>query len=133
MLLALNIASSGCVGVPLRTSIGVMPNLTTLEASGDCSSALASRSWQGASGGNLTRARSLWCGLWCLLSRSLVRLLPSSRMSWCTLGWSIARADATAPLTLGDSLPFHLAKLNTFVFKCDGCWGPSSPPKVLKT
>jgi hypothetical protein len=49
-----------------------------------------------------------------------VRLLPSSRMSWCTLGWSIVRADATAPLTLGDSLPFHLAKLNTFVFKCDG-------------
>jgi hypothetical protein len=35
-------------------------------------------------------------------------------------GWSIARAHATTPLTLGDSLPFHLAKLNTFVFKCDG-------------
>jgi hypothetical protein len=31
-----------------------------------------------------------------------------------------ARADVAAPLTLGDSLPFHLAKLNTFVFKCNG-------------
>jgi hypothetical protein len=36
LLLALDIASSGCVGNPLRTSIGVVPNLTTLEASGDC-------------------------------------------------------------------------------------------------
>jgi hypothetical protein len=31
-------------------------------------------------------------------------------------GWSIARADATAPLSLGDSLPLHLAQVNTFVF-----------------
>jgi hypothetical protein len=54
--------------------------------------------------------------MWCLLSRSLVGLLPSSRTSWCTLGWSIARADATTPLTLGNSLPLHLAQLNTFVF-----------------
>jgi hypothetical protein len=36
------------------------------------------------------------------------------------LGWSKARADAAAPLTLGDGLPFHLPELNTFVFKCDG-------------
>jgi hypothetical protein len=28
--------------------------------------------------------------------------------------------DAAAPLALGDGLPFHLAKLNMFVFKCDG-------------
>jgi hypothetical protein len=68
----------------------------------------------------MTSMRSLRCSLWRLLSRSLVRLFPSSGMSWCTLGWSIAKADATAPLTLGASLPFHLAKLNTFVFKCDG-------------
>jgi hypothetical protein len=46
LLLALNIASSGCVGIPLRTSVGVVPNLTTLEASGDCSSTLAGRSRQ---------------------------------------------------------------------------------------
>jgi hypothetical protein len=46
--------------------------------------------------------------------------LCSSSTSWCTLGWSEARADAAAPLILGDGLPFHLAKLNTFVFKCDG-------------
>jgi hypothetical protein len=50
LLLALNIALSGCVGVPLRTSVGVVSNLTTLEASGDFSSALASRSRWGASG-----------------------------------------------------------------------------------
>jgi hypothetical protein len=36
LLLALDIISSGCGGDPLRTSIGVVPNLTTLEASGDC-------------------------------------------------------------------------------------------------
>jgi hypothetical protein len=36
--------------------------------------------------------------------------------SWCTLGWNIARMDATAPLPLGDSLPLHLAQLNTLVF-----------------
>jgi hypothetical protein len=39
-----------------------------------------------------------------------------SRTSWCTLGWNIARTNATAPLPLGDSLPFHLAQLNMFVF-----------------
>jgi hypothetical protein len=120
LFLALNIDSSRCVGVTLRTSIGVVPNLTTLEASGDCSSALASRSRRDASGGNLKRAWSKRSRLWCLLRRSLVRLLPSSRTSWCTLGWSIVRADATTPLSLGDSLPFHLTKINTFVFKCDG-------------
>jgi hypothetical protein len=119
-LLALRITTSWCVGVPLRTDIIIVTNLTTLEACGVCSCVLASRSCRGASGGSLTSMRSLWCRLWCLLSRSLVRLLPASRMSWCTLGWSIARADATAPLNLGDSLPFHLAKLNMFVFKCDG-------------
>jgi hypothetical protein len=37
-------------------------------------------------------------------------------MSWRTLGWNIARMDATAPLPLGNSLPLHLAQLNTFVF-----------------
>jgi hypothetical protein len=41
-------------------------------------------------------------------------------MSWCTLGWSEARADAAAPLALGDGLPLHLTKLNTFVFKSYG-------------
>jgi hypothetical protein len=50
------------------------------------------------------------------MSKSLIGLLPSSRTSWCTLGWNIARTDATAPLSLGDSLPLHLAQLNTFVF-----------------
>jgi hypothetical protein len=55
-----------------------------------------------------------------MLSRSLVRLLPSSRTSLCTQGWSIVRADSTAPLTLGDSLHLHLAQLNTFVFKSYG-------------
>jgi hypothetical protein len=81
LLLALNIASSWCVGVPPRTSIGIVPNLTTLEASGDYSSTLASR---------------------------------------CTLGWNIASANATAPLSLGDSLPLHLTQLNTFVFNSYG-------------
>jgi hypothetical protein len=84
-----------------------MSDLTTLEACGAYSSVLDSRSHRGASQGSL----------WCLLSRALVRLLPSSRMSWCTLGWSIARTDVAAPLALGDGLPLHLAKLNTFVFK----------------
>jgi hypothetical protein len=37
-------------------------------------------------------------------------------MTWCTLGWNIARMDATAPLPLGYSLYLHLAHLNTFVF-----------------
>jgi hypothetical protein len=32
------------------------------------------------------------------------------------LGWNIARANATAPLSLGNSLPFHLTQVNTFVF-----------------
>jgi hypothetical protein len=114
-LLALRITTSRCVGVPLRTNISIVTNLTTLEACGACSSALASRSRWGV-GGSLTSMWSLWCRLWCLLSRSLVGLLPSSRTSWCTLGWSIGRADATAPLSLGDSLPLHLAQLNTFVF-----------------
>jgi hypothetical protein len=36
-----------------------MPNLTTLEACGACSDVLASRSRWGASGGSLTRTRSL--------------------------------------------------------------------------
>jgi hypothetical protein len=119
-LLALGIITSRCVGVPLRTHISIVTNLTTLETCGSCSSALASGSRRGASGGSLTSMRSLWCRLWCLLSRSLVGLLPSSRTSWCTLGWSIARADATAPLSLGDSLPLHLAQLNTFVFNSYG-------------
>jgi hypothetical protein len=56
----------------------------------------------------------------CLLSRTLVRLLSSSRTSWCTLGWRQARADATTSLALGDGLPLHLAKLNMFVFKSYG-------------
>jgi hypothetical protein len=56
----------------------------------------------------------------CLLIKALVGLLLSSRTSWCTLGWSKARADVAAPLALGDGLPLHLAKLNTFVFKCNG-------------
>jgi hypothetical protein len=112
----LRITMSRCVGVPLWTNISIGTNLTTLEACGACSSALASRSRWGASGGSMTSMQSLWCRLWCLLSRSLVGLLPSSRMSWCTLGWSIVRANATAPLSLGDSLPLHLTQLNTFVF-----------------
>jgi hypothetical protein len=56
----------------------------------------------------------------CLLNKALMRLLPSSRMSWCTLGQSIARTNVVAPLAMGDGLPLHLAKLNTFVFKCYG-------------
>jgi hypothetical protein len=115
-LLALRITTSRCVGVPLRTNISIVTNLATLEACGACSSALASRSRRGASEGSLTSMWSLRCRLWCLLSRSLVGLLPSLRMSWCTLGWSIAMADATTPLTLGDSLPLHLTQLNMFVF-----------------
>jgi hypothetical protein len=50
----------------------------------------------------------------------VVGLLPSSRTSWCTLGWNIARADAAAPLSLGDSLPLHLAQPTTFVFNSYG-------------
>jgi hypothetical protein len=97
-----------------------MPNLTTLEACGARSGVLASRSRWGASGGSLMRMRSLTGGLRCLLSRMLVRLLPSSRTSWCTLGWSKVRTNVAAPLALSDGLPLHLAKLNTFVFKCYG-------------
>jgi hypothetical protein len=63
---------------------------------------------------------SLGCGLRCLLNRVLVRLLPSSRTSLCTLGQSMARTNAAASLALGNDLPLHLAKLNTFVFKCYG-------------
>jgi hypothetical protein len=55
-----------------------------------------------------------------MLSRSLVRLFPPTTTSWCTLGWNIVRADTTAPLTLGDSLPLHLSQLNTFVFNSYG-------------
>jgi hypothetical protein len=94
----------------LWTSIDIVPNLTTLEASGDC--ILSCRSHRGASGSSLTSVWSLWSPLWCVLSWSL----PSSRMSWCTLGWNIARTDATAPLPLSDSLPLHLTQLNTLVF-----------------
>jgi hypothetical protein len=109
-LLALNVASSGCVWDPLRTNIGVVPNLTTLEASGDCT--LSSRSHRGASGGSLPSMWILWSRMWCILSRTL----PSSRTSGCTLGSNIARTGVTAPLPLGDSLPLHLADLNTFVY-----------------
>jgi hypothetical protein len=49
-------------------------------------------------------------------SMLLEGLWSSSRRSWCTLGWNLARADATTPLSLGNSLPLHLAQLNTFVF-----------------
>jgi hypothetical protein len=59
MLLALNLSSSRCVGDPLWTSIGIVPNLTTLEASGDCT--LSCRSRRGASGGSLT---SVYCGVY---------------------------------------------------------------------
>jgi hypothetical protein len=100
--------------------ISIVTNLTTLEACGACSSAMASRSRRGASGGSLMSMRSLWCHVWCLLSKSLVGLLPFSRTSWCNLGWSIARADATAPLTVGDILPLHLAQLNTILFNSYG-------------
>jgi hypothetical protein len=120
ILLALTTASSWCVGVPLRTYIGVVPNLAALEACSASSSVLASRSHRGASRGSLTRAWSLRCSLRYLLSRALVRLLPSSRMSWCTLGWSVARTTTVAPLAMGDGHPFHLAKLNTLVFKSYG-------------
>jgi hypothetical protein len=58
LLLALDIASNRSVGDPLRTSIDVVPNLTTLEASGDCTPSC--RSLQGASGGSLTSVWSLW-------------------------------------------------------------------------
>jgi hypothetical protein len=85
-MLVLGITTSQYVGVPLRTYISIMSNLTTLEACGACSCILASRSRRGASGGSLTSMRSLRCRMWCLLSRSLVRLLPTSRMRWCTLG-----------------------------------------------
>jgi hypothetical protein len=119
-VLALITASSWSVGVPLRTDIGVVPNLTALEVGSASSSVLARRSHRGASWGSLTRMGTLRCGLRCLLNRALVRLLPSSRTSWCTLGWSIARTNVAAPLTLGDGIPLHLAKLNMFVFKCYG-------------
>jgi hypothetical protein len=111
-LLALRITTSRCVGVPHRTNISTVTSLTTLEACGSSSSALAYRSHRDASGGSLTSMRSVWCRLWCILSWSL----SSSRTSWCTLGWNIARTDATTPLPLGDSLPLHLTELNTFVF-----------------
>jgi hypothetical protein len=117
--MAYNMVSSKVV-VPIRTSIGIMHNLTTLEAGGARSSVMASRSRRGASGGSLTRTRSLRGGLRCLLSRTLVGLLPSSRTSSCTLGWSKARTDVAAPMALGDGLSLHLAKLNTFVFKSYG-------------
>jgi hypothetical protein len=108
-LLALDV----CAGNPLRTSIGVVPNLTTFEASGDYT--LSCRSRRGASGGSLTSVWGLWSPLWCILSW----VLPSSRTSWCTLGWNIARTDATAPLPLGNNLPLHLSQLNTLVFNSD--------------
>jgi hypothetical protein len=103
----------GCAGNPLWTSIGIVPNLTALEACGDCT--LSCRSCRGANGGSLTSMWSLWSPLWCILSWTWY----SSRTSWCTLGWNIARTDATAPLSLGNSLPLHLSQLNTLVFNSD--------------
>jgi hypothetical protein len=47
-------------------------------------------------------------------------VLPSSRTSQSTLGWNIARTDATTPLPLGNSLPLHLTQPNTLMFNSDG-------------
>jgi hypothetical protein len=110
LLLAMDIASSGCVRVLVQTSIDIVSHLTTLEASGD--STVSCRSRRGVSGGSLMSMWSLWSPLCCILSWSL----SSSRMSRCTLGWNIASTDANAPLPLGDSLPLHFTQLNTFVF-----------------
>jgi hypothetical protein len=104
---------SGCVGNPLRTSIGIVSNHTILEACGGCT--LFYRSHRVASGGSLTSVWSPWSPLWCILSWAL----SSSRTSWCTLGWNIERTNATAPLPLGDSFPLHLTQLNTLVFNSD--------------
>jgi hypothetical protein len=101
-----------CVGNPLRTSISVVPNLTTLEASGDCTLSYGSR--RGANGGSLTSVWCMWSPLWCILSWTL-----SSRTSWCTLGWNITRTNVTAPLPLSNSLPLHLSQLNTLVLNSD--------------
>jgi hypothetical protein len=49
-LLAMRISTSRCVGVPHRTNISIVTTLTTLEACGASSSALACRSRWGASG-----------------------------------------------------------------------------------
>jgi hypothetical protein len=111
-LLALRITMSRCVGVPHQTNISIGTSLTTLEACGACSSALAYRYCRGASGGSLAGMQSLWSRLWCMLSW----LLYSSKTNWCSLGWNIVRMDATTPLPLGDRLPLHLTQLNTFVF-----------------
>jgi hypothetical protein len=54
-LLALSTATSRSVGVPLRTYISIMPNLTTLVACGACSGVLASKFCQGPIGDRLTR------------------------------------------------------------------------------
>jgi hypothetical protein len=104
---------SWSVGVPLMIDIGVVPNITALEACIASSSVLASRSRWGASWVILTRTWSLRCGLRCLMSRALVRLLPSSRMSWCNLGWSIARTTAAAPLALGSGFEFLFFYFNS--------------------
>jgi hypothetical protein len=57
---------SRCVQIAHRTSICIVPNLTTLEACGACTMSCRSR-W-GASGGSLTSVWSLWSPLWCILS-----------------------------------------------------------------
>jgi hypothetical protein len=65
-------------GVPLKTNISIVSNLTTLEEGVASSIVLASRSRRGASWGSLARAWCLRRGLGCLLNRALIRPLPSS-------------------------------------------------------
>jgi hypothetical protein len=48
-MFALITALSWCVRVPLRTDIGIVPNLTALESCSASSSVLASTSCRGAS------------------------------------------------------------------------------------
>jgi hypothetical protein len=93
-----------------------MSSLTALVACGACTLACEPR--RGASGGSLT---SLWSPLRCKLSWALT----SSSMRRCTLGWNIARTNATAPLTLGDHLPLHSPAKHAYVQKLGPCQAAS--------
>jgi hypothetical protein len=85
---------SWCTRIPYRTSISIVPNLTTLEA---CRAYLLSyRSCQGASGSSLTSGRCPWRPLWSVLSW----VWSSSWTSWCTLWRNVARTNTAATLPL---------------------------------
>ena len=106
---SLFLVRSRCAGIPHRTSICIVPNLTALQACRTC--LLSYRPRRGANGGSLTSVGCLWSSLWSVRSWAL----SSSWTSWCTLGRHVVRENTTATLPLGNGLPLHVSQLNTLV------------------